>query len=223
MANTPALTFTKAADNLTVTITDSTSYSSPSRATCGVYVNVYKTSYDGSQESLTLTLDNADANSTASWTFDLDVDGWFQAYYVAPPDYSAGATYAKYAAVFDPTNSLVYRSKQAGNIGQSLLNTTWWEPITDPAALAANDGLVTESANTDTAVFNKIYTVQTEQARDEQAVEAAVECCGDCKRGTDVDLFEFLDLMVEGMISAETLNEFAQGERIARRAESIVI
>lgn len=215
------LTFTKAADNLTVTVTDTTVYSSPSRATCGVYVNVYKTDYDGAQTALTLTLDNDDPNTTASWTFDLDTDGWFQAYYVAPPDYNVGTTYAAYAAVFDPSNNLVYRSKSAGNVGNALLNITYWEPIPDPAALAANDGLAVESLNTDTAIFNEIFTVQATELRDRQAVVSAVEGCSDCVRGTDIDLFELLDLMVVGMEKAAILNEFAQGERIARRAEAL--
>lgn len=221
MANTVTLNFSTAADNTTATITDATTYTSPTRATCGVFINVYKTDYEGAQTKLSTILDNSDANSTSTWTFNLDVDGWYQVYYFAPPDYASGTSYAKYAAVFDPGSQAVYRSKSNGNLGNSLSNTTYWEIISDPAILAENFGTSTASANTDSQVVNKIYSVNNQEIRDRYAVDIASDLCADCSLDKDINLFEVYDLFVEGLNHAEEYSEFLQGERIARRAEAL--
>lgn len=222
MANTVVLNFTTASNNTTATITDATSYSSPSRATCGVFINVYKTNYQGAKSKLTPTLDNSDPNSTSTWTFDLDTDGWYQAYYVAPPDYSGVTSYAIYAAVFDPATGLVYRSKSNGNSGNLVSNTTFWEAIADPALLAEYVDTAQESANTDTLIVDKVYSVNTQEQRDRYALDIASELCGDCAIESQVNLFELYDIFVEGMEAAEEFSEFVQGERIARRAEALI-
>jgi len=221
MANTVSLTFTPAADGSAVTITDATTYSSPSRATCGVYINVYKTDFSGAQTKLTITLDNADPNFTSTWAFNLDTDGWYQAYYVAPPDYSTLVSYAANAAVFDPTNKLVYKSKSNGNLNNSLANTTYWTVVPDPATLAEYKGTATDSANTDTLITNKVFGFKALELRDRYAVDIAAELCGDSSLNKDINLFELYDLFVSGMEQSETYSEFSQGERIARRAEGL--
>ena len=221
MANTISLTQTIATDHLTATVTDSTTYASPLRTGVGVYLNVYKVDFQGGETLLTTTLDNSDPDTTATWTFDLDYDGHYRYKYVAPPDYAGGTTYAIYDAVFDPTNDLVYRSKSNGNIGNALLNTTYWEPILDPPTLADNDGETNESLNTDTSIVNRVIGTLTKDKRDSHAVDASLECCLDCERNKDVDLFTLLDLFVEALVEADTSSEFNKGERIARRADAL--
>lgn len=221
MANTISLSQAVSTDHSTVTITDSTTYSSPLRTVVGVYLNVYKVDFQGGETLVATTLNNSDPNSTSTWTFDLDYDGHYRYKYVAPPDYNVGTTYAIYDAVFDPTNQLVYRSKSNGNIGNSLLNTTFWEPITDPATLADNDGTATESLNTDTSIVNRVIGTLTADKRDSHAVEASLECCLDCERNKDVDLFTLLDLFAAALVEADSSSEFNKGERIARRADAL--
>lgn len=223
MANTLSLTLTIATDHESGTITDSTSYSSPARNTLGVYINVYKVSYQGEETLLETTLDTSDPESTAAATFDLDYDGHYRFKIVAPPDWAA-TTYAKYAAVFDPVNNIVYRSKSNGNVVvdlTSLQNTANWEVISDPATLADYIDTVYESTNMDTAIVNRVIGTLTADKRDDNAISASLECCLDCERNKDVDLFTLLDLFAAALVEADSASEFSKGERIARRAEAL--
>ncbi len=221
MANTISLTLSIAITHLTATVTDSTTYISPSRATCGVFLNVYKVDFQGGETLVTTTKNNDDPDNTSTWTFDLDADGHYRFKYVAPPDYAIGTSYAIYAAVFDSATNLVYRSKSNSNLGNSILNTTFWEPITNPPTLADNDGETNESLNTDTSIVNRVIGTLTKDKRDSHAVEASLECCLDCERNKDVDTFSLLDLFTEALIEADSASEFNKGERIARRADAI--
>lgn len=221
MANTISLTQTVSSDHTTVTVTDSTTFSSPARAVVGVFLNIYKVDFQGGETLLTTTLDNDDPDSTSTWTFDLDLDGHYRYKYVAPPDYSGGTTYAIYDAVYDATTNLVYRSKSNGNVGNSILNTTFWEPILDPPTLADNDGEANESLNTDTSIVNRVIGTLTADKRDQNAVDASMECCLDCERNKDVDLFTLLTLFAKALEKADSSSEFNKGERIARRADAL--
>lgn len=221
MANTVSLTFTPASDGSAVTITDATSYTSPTRPTCGVYINVYKTDSQGVQTKLTTTLNNADPNSTSTWTFNLDSDGWYQAYYFSAPDYSTVVTYAVNQAVFDPTNQCVYKSKTSGNLNNPLVSTTHWLLVSDPATLAAYDGTSLDPTNCDLQVSNKVYYFITQETRDRYAIDVASDFCGDVDLNADVNLFELFDLFVEALSKAETYSSFVQAERIARRADAL--
>ena len=46
------------------------------------------------------------------------------------PPYSATATYAKDAAVYDPATKIVYWSMQAANVGKPLSDPSWWNKRT---------------------------------------------------------------------------------------------
>ncbi len=221
MANTISLTLSIATDHLTATVTDSTTYAIPLRSACGVFVNIYKIDFQGGETLVTTTLDNDDPDSTSTWTFDLDADGHYRFKYIGPPDYAGGTSYSIYDAVFDSATNLVYRSKSNGNIGNSILNTTFWEPISDPPTLADNDGETNETLNSDTAVVNRVIGTLTKDKRDSHAIDASLECCLDCERNKDVDLFTLLDLFTEALIEADSASEFNKGERIARRADAL--
>lgn len=45
--------------------------------------------------------------------------------------YSAGVTYAAAEMVYDPSGTGLYQSQTAGNLGQSLANTSYWKKIFD--------------------------------------------------------------------------------------------
>jgi hypothetical protein len=207
-------------------IVDGSTYTSPTRATCGVYVKVYKLDYTGARSYCTTTPNNNDANTDSQWTFAFSTDGWHQVLYVAPPDYAGGTTYAKYDAVFDPTNKLVYRSKSAGNVGNAVTNTTFWELISDPTSLALNVGTSTASVNLNTntsvATLNLLLRPKTKVNFGTKAGDAFLEASSDYKRSQDVRLYELLDLALNAMTIAENRLEFSQGELYARRAISLV-
>lgn len=206
------------------TIVDGSTYSSPTRLTCGVFVKAYKTEYDGNKLALTTTGDTNDANTDTSWTFPYTSDGWYKVAYVAIPDF-AGGTYNQYDAVFDSGNKIVYRSKIANN--SSALNvTTSWEVITDPAALAFNVGASNESANitaiTGVTVLNSVLDSFLREEFGTQAGKAFLEASSDYKRSQDVRTHELLSLAIKAIEIANTRQEYSEGEIFARRATSII-
>lgn len=208
-------------------IVDASTYTSPSRATCGVYVKVYKTDYTGAREYLTTTSNNGDANTDSQWTYTFTTDGWCQVAYVAVPDWAV-TTYAKYDAVFDFTNKIVYRSKIAANVVAnlaSLSNTTNWEVISDPTSLVFNIGTAIQSVNLNTntsvVLLNVLPYPITKVNFGTVTGNAFLEASSDYKRSQNVRLYELLGLAVDGMKVAIDRQEFSKGELYARRAISL--
>lgn len=222
MANTISLTTTVNTDD-TATITDATTFSSPLRSAVGVFVNIYKVNHLSEKTLLTSTPNVDDPETVASWSFDIDEDGWYLAYYVAIPDYSAGVTYAQYSAAFDPATNIVYRSKQAGNIGQSLANTAYWEVISSPATLAANQDTATESTNIDSLLYNDIILNKVTAYRGDKAIEAAKEGASATEEPVEASWqFAIADFNMEAALTAELRQQYAAAERYVRRMDELV-
>lgn len=222
MANTVSLTTTVNTDD-TATIKDGTTFSSPARSGVGVFVKVYKVNHLSEKSELTVTADSDDPELVANWTFDIATDGWYLAYYVSIPDYSGVVTYAQYAAVFDPATDVVYRSKQAGNLGQALSNTAYWEVITAPATLAANKDTATESANIDSLVYNDIILNKVTAYRGDKAIEAAQEGTSATEEPTESSwFFTIADFNMEAALTAEIRQQYAAAERFVRRLDELV-
>lgn len=222
MANTVSLTTTVNTNN-TAKITDSTTFTSPLRAAVGVFLKIHKVNYLSVKTALTATPDNSDPDSTASWTFPINEDGWYIAYYVSIPDYSNTTTYALYDAVFDSVSNSVYRSKQAGNVGQAISNTTFWELISDPATLAENKDTATASLNIDSLIYNDIILNKVTAYRGDKAVEAAQEGAS----ATDEPIestwhFSIADVNMEAALTAEVRQQYAAAERYVRRMDELV-
>lgn len=228
MAITKSLTpITVDLEASTITITDASTYTSPSRATCGVYLKVFKVDYAGSRTEQTTTGDTGDANTDSVWTATFPTDGRFQYFYVAVPDWAV-ASYAKYDAVFDYTNQIVYRSKVNSNsvtVLADLSNTTNWEVISDPTTLCLYVGTATQSVNLNTitsiGIFNDILYPITKKNFGEQTGIAFLEQPSTYRRPQDVRLYNLLGIAVDGMEVANNREEYALGELIARRAISI--
>lgn len=222
MANTLAVgTITTDLTASTITITDGTTYSSPARAGVGVFMDVYKVDYNSAKTLLTTTGDASDADSDATWTSTFTTDGWYKIVMVAPADYAGGTTYAQYDAAFDPATDYVYRSKTAGNTGNALTNTTYWERITRPTDLAFNVGTATASANLDSLIYNTILYPITRVNFGTKTGEAFLEASSDYRRSKDVRLYELLNVAVNAMNLANDRAEYAEGEKYARRAISL--
>lgn len=222
MANTVSLSTTVNTDT-TATITDGTTFASPIRSGVGVFVNVYKVSALSVQTALVVTSNNSDPETDTTWTFPIEEDGWYQAYYVSVPDYAGGTTYDQYEASFDPSTNLVYRSKVDTNVGQSLANTTYWEPITDPASLAANEDTATESTNIDSLVYNKIILNQVTNYRGDKAIESAQEGASAVDEPIESTwYFSIADFNMEAALTSEIRQQFAAAERYVRRMDELV-
>ncbi len=222
MSNITSLTTTVSSDD-TATITDATTFSSPLRSTVGVFLKVYKVDESAVKTAITATGNTSDADTVANWTFDIDSDGWYLAYYVSIPDYSGGTTYSQYQAVFDSSTDGVYRSKVNSNVGQSLSNTTYWEAITDPATLAANEDTATESTNIDSLIYNDIILNQLSEFRGDKAIEFAQEGASVIEEPSESSwLFAIADVQYEAALIAELRQQYAAAERYVRRADELV-
>ena len=212
----------------TITVVDGSTYGSPARTTLGVFVKLYKTDYTGARTYLTTTANNTDpaSASTNTWTATYTADGWHTILYVAAPAYSGGTTYAQYDLVYDSTTKLAYRSKSAGNLGNALVNTTFWEFISDPSSIALNVGTSTQSVNlnaiTSVANLNFGITSATKVALGTQTGLAFLEGSSTFRRGLDVRNYEILDLAVEDMKFCDSRQNYSALEIAARRAASVI-
>lgn len=222
MANTVSLTTTVNTDD-TATITDETTFTSPLRAEVGVFLQIYKVDHLSVKTELVATPNLADPETVTAWDFDIEEDGWYLAYYVSIPDFDTADTYAQYDAVFDPTTNKVYRSKQAANAEDSLLNTTWWEEITSPATLAANQDTASESNNIDSLIYNDIILNKLTAYRGDKAIEAAQEGASATEEPTESSwFFSIADFHMEAALTAEIRQQYAAAERYVRRADELV-
>ena len=201
-------------------------YTSPARTSLAVYVKLSKTDYTGAKTLLTTTANNADPTSAGTniWTAPYTADGWHQILFVALPFYAGGTTYAQYDAVYE--SGSVYRSKSAGNIGNAVSNTTYWELISDPTSLALTAGTSTGSPNlaaiTSTAVLSFGVRASISAAFGDQAGDAFLEMTSDYKRSQDVRMHELLALAVDSIDTADSRQNYSALEIYARRAESII-
>lgn len=222
MSYTISLSIDVADDIETGTLNDDTVYTSPVRSSVRVFATGYKYSSDDSiDETLTMTSDTGSATTVTSWEFNYPKDGWFRYLFVIIKSaYSSGTTYALYDSVYDGSNN-VYRSKQAGNIGNSLGNTTYWEPITDPSQLALNKGESNESLNIESLVYERVLTSNSQYEYGNFLAEDGSACCGDCNDIETVQDYKKLSLLVNSAIQCDVRSLVVEGEKICRKLQSL--
>lgn len=223
MANDTLLEISSVTSNrATATLSDVTVYTSPIRSAVGVYTICQKLNASGDVVgTLTLTGNDADPQTDSSWEFSLTeyLDGWYRICYAAPEDYDAGTTYALYDAVQDASTSIIYRSKQAGNIGNALSNQTYWEVV--DAKIALNKDTSSESENIDTFVYSVIITANAEYNVANAVADASDDCCAeDCSLDDTFYLIKLRSIL-EGAIVDNDRGNYPSGERKMRRLESI--
>lgn len=213
---------------VTITATDASTYTSPTRTGVGVFVKLYKMDYTGNRTALTTTPNNSDpaSASTTSWSALYTADGWHQLVYVAAPAYSAGTTYAQYDVVYDSSTKGLYQSQQAGNIGNLLTNATYWTAVPDPLTVALAIGTSQQAANlvalTSTAILNFGVKAALAVAFGDQTGNAFLEMTSDYKRSQDVRVYELLGLALDAIKVADSRQNYSALEIYARRAASII-
>lgn len=218
------ITFTTAidSDRTEVTLTDTTTFGSPNqvRADCGVFVSVAKVNYDNEETDLTVTTDDSDPETDSTFTFSYsNGDGYYKIRYVAIPDYDVATTYAQYDAVFDPATNIVYRSKSAGNVGNAVSSTVYWEVVSDEAGLADNKDEDNESANIDSLVYERVFTSDAQYGYGNLVSQNSMHTEAD-----DEDLIREYDkfsIMLNGAVTADERTEVLSGELICRKIESL--
>lgn len=195
---------------------DGITYTDPLRAAGAVHFSVSKVDYSGTEEELTVTSDDSDPATDSEWSIDYQGDGYYKARYAFIPTYSSGTTYALYDCV-DSSGS-VYRSKSAGNVGNAVANTTYWEPISDGASIADNKDEDNESANCDTTVYERTFTANGQYGYGNCVSLNSMHTESDDEDIlTDYDLFSVL---LNGAVTADERTEVLSGELICRRIES---
>lgn len=212
------------ADRLTATLADNTVYggANPTRNSLGCYVLIQKMNQDTTvAETVVATGSNDDPQIDVSWTFSLvSGDGWWRILFIAPEDYNAGTSYSLYDCVQSPSTSVVYRSKQAGNIGHALSDAAWWEVVTPLVAL--NEGTATESENLASTVYSVILTPNSEWAYANSISDAAGLCCSDDCQLEQLFVYIKLGALLDGAyVDSDRANYPAAVPKIAR-IESIV-
>ena len=216
-SNTKSFTITIDSDRETLTYVDAVTYVDPVRADGAVHFSVAKVAYDGTEEDLTVTSDDSDPATDSEWSIDYsNGDGYYKARYAFIPTYDAGTTYAQYDCVDDAGS--VYRSKSAGNVGNAVANTTFWEPISDGASIADNKDEDNESSNCDTTIYERTFTANGQYGYGNCVSLNSMHTESDDEDIlTDYDLFSIL---LNGAVTADERTETLSGELICRRIES---
>jgi len=225
MALTIDLTFTSETidgDVFEGLLTDETVYggANPARAAGAVYLTGQKMKSDNT-EDYALTITSYDPELATTFTFEISKDGYNKFGIVFIRDYSGGATYNQYEAIYNDTENKVYRSIFPTPFsGIASPNATYWEEITAPTSLIDNVGTSTASPNLEYQVYERIIYPFSKQGFGTLCSTAALECCSDCERSEDVLAYEQLGVYVDGMNIADQRGQYLQGEKIARDAQT---
>lgn len=220
MALTIELELAIANTRTSATLTDSTTYGTggnPARADVAVYVSAYKVATTGVGTALTVVGDDADPVTDSSWTITLsDQDGWNKVYFAIIPDFDNTDTYEIYDAVY--SSGTVYRSLQNNNTENDLGNTTWWEPITDPSALANNKDMVNESLNITSVVYQRVLSPNSQYTF---ANQLSAQCdCSDCESLESLQNYIIFRMWLDEVAVCDSRSEVLKGELGCRRIQS---
>lgn len=212
------------ADRTTIVITDNTTFTSPVRSGLRVYLSGDKMKADNTVNYALTVTGNSTPDLVTSWSVTKSVatqvldDGWTRFKYAALQAWSNATTYGLYDAVYSGT--VVYRSKQAGNLNHLVTDTTWWEVISDPSSLALNKGETNESTNIASLIYEVEVAATAELAFANKIWELS-QLSGEADREENVDIYKLLDIWINGLYVADDRSQHPQGEVIARRIESV--
>ena len=219
MALSPLFTVAIDSDRTEISITDVTVYGSPNlvRASTNVYFSAAKVSYENVETDVTTTGDDADPGTDSVWTYSYDEgDGYWKHRWAVIPDYAVGTTYAQYDAV--NSGGVVYRSKSAGNVGQSVSSTVYWEVIGTPTDLADNKGEANESANIESYVYERVFTSNSQYAYGNLIFDNSIT--DDFDDATIMEEYDLFSLWLNGAITADERTIPLSGELVCRKIES---
>jgi hypothetical protein len=207
---------------MTVTRTDASTYTPDARTDFGIWVGVYKVDSLAAETLIYNT--NPSPDTATSWSFPQEQDGYHKIYIAVADDYDAAATYANTDVVFF-TDNLFYQANQAVGAGETpLTNPEKWDNITNdnfPSVISNEvDGTTTISGLT-AAIEQKVLTFFTDRKMALATVEAAKDCCSNCKRPQEVEDYEFLAVLFDAMGVAEANLSFLEGEKLALKANEL--
>lgn len=190
----------------------------------GIYAAGFKTAFDGSETSILLTPSAITESATGTdntWTFPITADGWFRFIYIAAPFWDVATTYSQYDLAYDETNDTIYQANAAVTGGSAPSSNASFTQVTDFPDLITEVGSGSDAGNMVYQDFDVIVYPNAKKKFGDASAAAALECCTDCERSSDVESWELLKVMIDGMAVADSRDEFIKGEKIARRAEQL--
>jgi len=217
MSNTKNFSIQITVERDTLTYVDSIEYSDPLRSAGAVHFSVAKVDYEGVEEALTVTSDAGDPATDSEWSIPYEKDGYYKARYAFIPTYSSGTTYALYDSVDE--DGSVYRSKSAGNVGNAVSNTTFWEPMSSPTDICDNKDEDNESSNCDTTIYERVFTANHRYGYGNCVSRNSMHTEQD-----DEDLIRPYDkysMMLNGAITHDERTEVLSGEIVCKRMDSM--
>jgi hypothetical protein len=210
----------KVGDSFTGTITDQTV--NPLRTAGAFFVAAKKLKKDGTLDE-TISFNTYDPEAATTFAFPIPKDGHYQFYGAFFRDYDNGKTYAQYEAAYQDTNNIVYRSIFPTPFsGVAPPNTTYWEPVVNPALLVDNVGTSTESPNLEYQIYNRVIHPNAKTFAGTKAAEAAVNGCSDCQRSEDVLIYEQANVNVDALNNYDFRGQHALGEELARANDELI-
>ena len=164
---------------------------------------------DESDVPLTISGNDSDPLTDTSWQVATLLDGWYVLPMYVVPLYNA--------ATANVLGDVVYHSAQ---LWKCLADNTGTEPGTDAnfwEAVLIIDSAVELAANVTFNYFNYIITCRSADCYSETVTAAATKgCCGDCNDAELKQLYERLDLLLNGVYSLCNQTRYSEAEPVVR-------
>lgn len=191
-------------------------YNAVPRADVGVFMVGFKVSSTAVETDLLIS--NTAANSTATWNFTTQKDGWYAFVQMVVSDYVALTSYIVNQVSYDPGSNKIYKALQS-TTGDSLLDTDFWSETT-AAELYALIDTTSEPSNFEYSRYDTIVREFTDVAFGDLTSDTAINYINNTDKA--VKDYEILGLFLDAMAIACVREEYSKGEIIARRAETII-
>lgn len=201
----------------TGTYTDQTIYATggnPPRSSFANYISISKMNSNGSVD-YEITPDSYNPETGSTYLFDIEKDGWYRVYYAVIPDYDNGVSYDQFDVVY--LDSVVYRSL-GSTVGNTPPNNSYWEVITNPAALVGNVDSVTESGNLQYSIQQDIIYPFTKTCYGDLTESADCNC--NCDRSEKTLAYEQAGVFVDQLDVCNQRQKYILGEKISRESSS---
>ncbi len=169
---------------------------------------------DESDTPLVISGNDNDPLTDITWQVATLLDGWYVLPMYIIPLYDVGISYT--------VGQVVYHSTQ---IWKCIAAITAVEPGTDPnywEAILISDAAVETANNVIFDYFNYIITCRSEDCYSEAVTAAATKgCCEDCTNTELTQLYQRLDLLLNGVYSLCNQTRYAETEPVVRNITHI--
>lgn len=198
-------------DQQKVTITDTTSYSSPARNELALYFKAYKMDKDGNDTELAVT-GNSTPDLITSFSFPVTIDGWYKVLAISITVFNIVDSYVTNDIVFNSGNLYIALQASTGNLPT---NPTYFSPVSIDAALVSG-GNVTEQ------YFDYVFVEYGKQCAGNAVGEWAKKYdCGACNKTDLMASWLQRDAMVYAIERFYAISQYSKAEEISRKLENL--